>query len=311
MTFDFSNIKAKGKLGGFSSFSAVPAEGACIQEIPLELIDSFNNHPFSVVDNDDMAQLAASVRQNGIMNPAIVRVKPGGRYELISGHRRKRACELAGLATLKAEVRELSDEDAVIIMVDSNLQREKILASEKAFAYQMKYEAMKKQVGRPSAEKLPPAATASAGRTDELVGEIFGESKDTVRRYIRLTYLINPLLDMVDSERLSVRAAVELSYIPPTKQAIIAPCVQRYSDNITAAKAAEIREWTECGGLLDDEALYSLFTDKPIKKSNDKKPLTAIKFKQLKSYIPNTVLKEDYEDYIIRALMYYRDNANA
>ena len=158
MAFDFSNIKAKGKLNGLSFYSPV-SDNDSVHEIPLDLIDSFEGHPFSVVDNDDMVQLTESVKHNGIMNPAIVREKGSGRYELISGHRRKRACELAGLKILKAYVKQLTDEEATIIMVDSNLQREKILPSERAFAYKMKYEVLKKSVGRPSTDKLSPVAT--------------------------------------------------------------------------------------------------------------------------------------------------------
>lgn len=148
MAFDFSNIKAKGKLNGLSFYSPV-SDNDSVHEIPLDLIDSFEGHPFSVVDNDDMVQLTESVKHNGIMNPAIVREKGSGRYELISGHRRKRACELAGLKTLKAYVKQLTDEEATIIMVDSNLQREKILPSERAFAYKMKYEVLKKVLADP------------------------------------------------------------------------------------------------------------------------------------------------------------------
>lgn len=158
MAFDFSNIKAKGKLNGLSFYSSV-SDNDSVHEIPLDLIDSFEGHPFSVIDNDDMIQLTESVKHNGIMNPAIVREKGSGRYELISGHRRKRACELVGLETLKAYVKQLTDEEATIIMVDSNLQREKILPSERAFAYKMKYEVLKKSVGRPSTDKLSPVAT--------------------------------------------------------------------------------------------------------------------------------------------------------
>ena len=293
MAFDFSNIKAKGKLNGLSFYSSV-SDNDSVHEIPLDLIDSFEGHPFSVVDNDDMIQLTESVKHNGIMNPAIVREKGSGRYELISGHRRKRACELAGLETLKAYVKQLTDEEATIIMVDSNLQREKILPSERAFAYKMKYEVLKKSVGRPTTDKLSPVATKS-GRTDEQIGDMFGESKDTVRRYIRLTYLIK-----------EIRAAVEISYIEPAKQAILVPFMQKY--DVTINKAAELREWFDNGGLTDNETVTSLFTDKSAKKESSHKPPNAIKYKQIKSYIPDSVLKEDYQSYVIKALLFYRDN---
>ena len=304
MAFDFTNIKAKGKLNGLSFYSSV-SDNDSVHEIPLDLIDSFEGHPFSVVDNDDMVQLAESVKHNGIMNPAIVREKGSGRYELISGHRRKRACELAGLKTLKAYVKQLTDEEATIIMVDSNLQREKILPSERAFAYKMKYEVLKKSVGRPTTDKLSPVATKS-GRTDEQIGDMFGESKDTVRRYIRLTYLIKEIRDMVDDDKLSIRAAVEISYIEPAKQAILVPFMQKY--DVTINKAAELREWSDNGGLTDNETVTSLFTGKSAKKESSHKTPNAIKYKQIKSYIPDSVLKEDYQSYVIKALLFYRDN---
>ena len=309
MAFDFSNIKAKGKLNGLSFYSSV-SDNDSVHEIPLDLIDSFEGHPFSVVDNDDMIQLTESVKHNGIMNPAIVREKGSGRYELISGHRRKRACELAGLETLKAYVKHpgggaCSEQRLHSSLGDSNLQREKILPSEKAFAYKMKYDILKKSVGRPATDKLSPVATKS-GRTDEQIGDMFGESKDTVRRYIRLTYLIKEIRDMVDDDKLSIRAAVEISYIQPEKQAILVPFMQKY--DVTINKAAELREWFDNGGLTDNETVTSLFTDKSAKKESSHKPPNAIKYKQIKSYIPDSVLKEDYQSYVIKALLFYRDN---
>ena len=209
MPFDFSNIKAKGKLNGLSFYSSV-SDNDSVHEIPLDLIDSFEGHPFSIVDNDYMVQLAESVKHNGIMNPAIVREKGSGRYELISGHRRKRACELAGLKTLKAYVKQLTDEEATIIMVDSNLQREKILPSERAFAYKMKLEAMKRQGVRTD---LTLSQNETKSRSDEVLSKQVGESRAQVQRYIRLTELIPELLDLVDSKKLKFTVAVDISYI--------------------------------------------------------------------------------------------------
>ena len=191
-------------------------------------------------------------------------------------------------------------------MVDSNLQREKILPSEKAFAYKMKYDILKKSVGRPATDKLSPVATKS-GRTDEQIGDMFGESKDTVRRYIRLTYLIKEIRGMVDDDKLSIRAAVEISYIQPAKQAILVPFMQKY--DVTINKAAELREWFDNGGLTDNETVTSLFTDKSAKKESSHKPPNAIKYKQIKSYIPDSVLKEDYQSYVIKALLFYKENS--
>lgn len=173
-----------------------------IHEIPLSEIDEFPNHPFHVRLDEDMDQLVESIKERGIITPVTLRQKPDGRYEIVSGHRRTKACEIAGLTTVKAEIKELSRDEAIILMVESNLQRTTILPSEKAFSYKMRLEAMKRQVGRPSKENASPVATNSPqGRSDVELGEQVGESKDQVRRYIRLTNLIPPLLDLVDAEK--------------------------------------------------------------------------------------------------------------
>ena len=277
-----------------------------VKDISIYEITDFLNHPFKVKMDDKMVETIESVREHGVLVPALVREKPTGGYEMISGHRRKMASELAGKETMPCIVRNLSDDQAVIVMVDSNLQREKILPSERAFAYKMKYEVLKKSVGRPTTDKLSPVATKS-GRTDEQIGEMFGESKDTVRTYIRLTYLIKEIRDMVDDDKLSIRAAVEISYIEPAKQAILVPFMQKY--DVTINKAAELREWFDNGGLTDNETVTSLFTDKSAKKESSHKPPNAIKYKQIKSYIPDSVLKEDYQSYVIKALLFYKENS--
>ena len=190
-----------------------------IHEIPLSEIDEFPNHPFHVRLDEDMDQLVESIKERGIITPVTLRQKPDGRYEIVSGHRRTKACELAGLTTVKAEIKELSRDEAIILMVESNLQRTTILPSEKAFSYRMRLEAMKRQAGRPSKENASPVATNfSQGRSDVELGEQVGESKDQVRRYIRLTNLIPPLLDLVDSGKIAFRPAVELSYLTDDEQ---------------------------------------------------------------------------------------------
>ena len=177
-----------------------------IHEIPLSEIDEFPDHPFHVRLDEDMDQLVESIKERGIITPVTLRQKPDGRYEIVSGHRRTKACELAGLTTVKAEIKELSRDEAIILMVESNLQRTTILPSEKAFSYKMRLEAMKRQVGRPSKENASPVATNSPqGRSDVELGEQVGESKDQVRRYIRLTNLIPPLLDLVDTGKIAFR----------------------------------------------------------------------------------------------------------
>lgn len=179
---------------------------AKIRDIPLELIDDFPDHPYKVRDDEDMMQLAESIKERGVITPATVRQKEDGRYELISGHRRKRASELAGFETLRCEVVELDRDDATILMVESNLQRSVILPSEKAYAYKMRLDAMKRKAGRPSKENVSPVATNyPQGRSDVELAEQVGESKDQIRRYIRLTNLVDELLELVDEGRMKMR----------------------------------------------------------------------------------------------------------
>ena len=182
------------------------AKLAKIRDIPLELIDDFPDHPFKVRDDEDMMQLVESVKERGVITPATVRQKEDGRYELISGHRRKRACELAGFETLRCEVVDLTRDEATILMVESNFQRSQILPSEKAFAYKMRMEAMKRQAGRPSKENVSPVGTNL--RTDELIAQETGDSRNQIHRYIRLTNLVPELLDLVDEGRMKMRPAV-------------------------------------------------------------------------------------------------------
>lgn len=189
-----------------------------IRDIPLSEIDEFPDHPFKVLMDEDMEQLVESVKRNGVMTPATVRLKEDGRYELISGHRRKKACELAGLETLKCEVKDLTRDEAIIIMVESNLQRSVILPSEKAFAYKMRLEAMKRQGQRSDLTSSPLATKLQSGRSDTELGELVGESKDQIRRFIRLTELVPEILQMVDEKQIAFRPAVEISYLAEEQQ---------------------------------------------------------------------------------------------
>lgn len=185
-----------------------------IRDIPISEIDEFPDHPFKVLMDEDMEQLVESIKRNGVMPPATVRLKEDGRYELISGHRRKKACELAGLETLKCEVKELTRDEAIIVMVESNLQRSVILPSEKAFAYKMRLEAMNRQAGRPSKDNLTPMVSdLDTTRTNEKLGKEVGESREQIRRYIRLTELVPEILQMVDERQIAFRPAVEISYL--------------------------------------------------------------------------------------------------
>ena len=181
-----------------------------IYDIPIDQIDDFPDHPFKVIDDEDMLNLVESIKEYGVITPAIVRKKENGRYELIAGHRRKRACELAGLETLRSEVVDMERDEAIIFMVDSNLQRTKILPSEKAFSYKMRLEAMKRQGKRTDLTSTPVARKLRGRESAEILGEVVGEGKDNIRRYIRLTELIPEILEMVDREEIALRPAVEL-----------------------------------------------------------------------------------------------------
>ena len=190
-----------------------------IRDIPISEIDEFPDHPFKVLMDEDMEQLVESIKRNGVMTPATVLLKEDGRYELISGHRRKKACELAGLETLKCEVKELTRDEAIIVMVESNLQRSVILPSEKAFAYKMRLEAMNRQAGRPSKDNLTPMVSdLDTTRTNEKLGKEVGESREQIRRYIRLTELVPEILQMVDERQIAFRPAVEISYLTEEQQ---------------------------------------------------------------------------------------------
>lgn len=211
-----------------------------VQEIPIAEIDGFPDHPFHVEMDDAMREMAESVRRFGVLSPAVARQKEDGRYELISGHRRKKACELAGIDKMPVIVRNMDRDEAIIFMVDSNLQRERLLPSEKAFSYKMRLEAMKRKAGRPSKENASPLATNySSGRSDLDLAQIVGEGKDNIRRYIRLTELTPALLQMVDEGKIAFRPAVELSYLTKEEQASLHEAME--SEDCTPSLAQAIK----------------------------------------------------------------------
>lgn len=212
-----------------------------IREIPISQIDEFPDHPFKVLLDDDMEQLVESVKHYGVMTPATVRLKEDGRYELISGHRRKKACEIAGLETLKCEVKELTRDEAVIIMVDSNLQRSTILPSEKSFAYKMRLEAIKRQGERTDLTSVPLAQKLDKKTSREKLGEIVGESQDQIRRYIRLTELIPEILQMVDEQRIAFRPAVEISYLSEEQQYTLFEAMEYNEATLSLAQAIKMK----------------------------------------------------------------------
>ena len=234
-----------------------------IRDIPISEIDEFPDHPFKVLMDEDMEQLVESIKRNGVMTPATVRLKEDGRYELISGHRRKKACELAGLETLKCEVKEFTRDEAIIVMVESNLQRSVILPSEKAFAYKMRLEAMKRQAGRPPKENASPLATnLSKGRSDEELGELVGESKDQIRRYIRLTELVPEILQMVDERQIAFRPAVEVSYLTEEQQYTLLEAME-YNDATPSLDSYQNEEYNQDGKLTSEVIQSIMEEEKP------------------------------------------------
>ena len=226
-----------------------------VADIPLIEISDFPNHPYKVKQDESMLELAASIREKGVVNPALVRPKPEGGYEMVAGHRRKFASELAGKAVMPCIVRNLTDDEATIIMVDSNLQREKVLPSEKAFAYKMKLDAMKRQGKRSDLTSVPLAQKLQGKTSRQLLGEQVGESQDQIRRYIRLTELITPILDMVDEGKIAMRPAVELSYLPKEQQQVLLDTMEQEDCTPSHAQAIKMRKFAEAGKLNEDVIL--------------------------------------------------------
>ena len=272
-----------------------------IRDIPISEIDEFPDHPFKVLMDEDMEQLVESIKRNGVMTPATVRLKEDGRYELISGHRRKKACELAGLETLKCEVKDLTRDEAIIVMVESNLQRSVILPSEKAFAYKMRLEAMKRQAGRPPKENASPLATnLSKGRSDEELGELVGESKDQIRRYIRLTELVPEILQMVDERQIAFRPAVEISYLTEEQQYTLLEAMEYNDATPSLAQAIKMKKYNQ-DGKLTSEVIQSIMEEE--KPNQKEKP--AFRDERITKLIPKTVPRGQETDFVVKALEFY------
>ena len=273
------------------------AKQSRIQDIPLSEIDEFPDHPFKVLDDDDMAQLVESIQRNGVMTPAMVRRKEDGRYELISGHRRCRACALAGLTTLKCEVRELTHDEAVIIMVESNLQRSMILPSEKAFAYKMRLEAMNRQGQR---SDLTSSPVGTKLRSDAELAEKVGESRNQIQRYIRLTELVPEILQMVDEYRIAFRPAVELSYLTDEQQYSLLNAMSYYDATPSLSQATKMKKFSQEGKLSEDVISSIMQEEKP---NQRQKP--AFSDERINKLIPSTVPKGGENDYVVKALEFY------
>ena len=282
--------------------SRAEAEKERVQDIPIAEIDGFPDHPFHVDMDDAMSEMVESVKRFGVLSPAVARQKDDGRYELISGHRRKKACELAGMEKMPVIVRNMDRDEAIIFMVDSNLQRERLLPSEKAFSYKMRLEAMKRKAGRPSKENASPLATNySSGRSDLDLAQIVGEGKDNIRRYIRLTELTPDLLQIVDDGKIAFRPAVELSYLTKEEQASLHEAMESEDCTPSLAQAIKIKKFSQEGRLNDDVILSILSEEKPNQREVYRLPKDRID-----KYFPKGTPSEKIEEIICKALELYR-----
>ena len=268
-----------------------------IRDIPISEIDEFPDHPFKVLMDEDMEQLVESVKRNGVMTPATVRLKENGRYELISGHRRKKACELAGLETLKCEVKDLTRDEAIIIMVESNLQRSVILPSEKAFAYKMRLEAMDRQGKRNDLTSTP---LVSKSRSNEELADKVGESREQIRRFIRLTELVPEILQMVDEKQIAFRPAVEISYLAEEQQYTLLEAMSYNDATPSLAQAIKMKKFNQ-DGKLTDEVIQSIMEEE--KPNQKEKP--AFRDERITKLIPKTVPKGQETDFVVKALEFY------
>ena len=272
-----------------------------IRDIPLTEIDDFPDHPFKVRDDEDMAQLIESIKERGVITPATVRQKEDGRYELISGHRRKRACELAGFDTLRCEVVELNRDEATILMVESNYQRSQILPSEKAFAYKMRSEAMKRQAGRPSKDNSSPVGIDLRGKQSlDLMSEECGDSRNQIHRYIRLTNLVPELLDYVDEGRIKMRPAVELSFLDEDSQRDVVDEIDLNDATPSHDQTIRMRKFFE-EGKLTTEAIQAIMAEE---KPNQREKIV-LRGDRVRQLIPKNIPISQTEDFVCKALEHY------
>lgn len=272
-----------------------------IKPVPISELKPFTEQPFKVKLDEDMDALVESIKQCGVLTPVIARPHKDGGYEILSGHRRVKACELAGITDIPVVVKNLDDDTATILLVDSNLQREHILPSEKAFAYQMKLEAMKRKAGRPSKENVSQIGTNfEKGRSDVELAEQVGESRNQIQRYIRLTNLIDPILDMVDNNQIAMNAAVEISYLGSKEQAAVMQSIEKEETSPSIAQARKMRQFHQEGKLSDTVIESIMMEQKPetvkITLGEDK----------LKKYFPKSYSKAKMEEIILKLLDKWR-----
>ena len=271
-----------------------------LMDIPISKIQDFPDHPYKVKDDENMVELVESIKTRGLIQPVLVRPIDNGMYEMVSGHRRKRAFEIAGIEKIPARVQNLTKDEAILSMVDSNLQRDEILPSEKAFAFKMRLEAMKRQAGRPSKNSVPLAQNFEGKTSREILGEQVGESQDQIRRYIRLTNLIPEMLDLVDEKKIAMRPAVEISYLTPEEQMMIFEIYE--SDEVTPslAQAQKMRKLSEQNQLNADTVLAILTAPKPNQAEAIKIPE-----ERINKFFGKNYTKQQKEEHILKALEYY------
>lgn len=273
-----------------------------IYDIPISEIDDFPDHPFYVRNDEDMDQLVASVKERGIITPVMLRRKEDGRYEIVSGHRRKKACELAGLEKIKAEIRDLTRDEAIMLMVESNLQRSKILPSEKAFAYKMRLDAMRRQQGERTDLTSAPLGQKLDGKTTrEQIADQSPDSHSQIQRYIRLTNLVPELLHMVDDGRIALRPAVELSYLHPAEQLSLVDTISYEESTPSLAQAIKMRQFSR-EGKLDSDVILSIMCET---KGNQQEKIR-IPTDRIRKYIPKDLTPQKTEEYILAALEHYQ-----
>ena len=272
-----------------------------IKPVPISELKPFTEQPFKVKLDEDMDALVESIKQCGVLTPVIARPHKDGGYEILSGHRRVKACELAGITDIPVVVKNLDDDTATILLVDSNLQREHILPSEKAFAYQMKLEAMKRKAGRPSKENSEQFALNFQGKqSSEILGEQVGESKDQIRRYIRLTNLIDPILDMVDNNQIAMNAAVEISYLGSKEQAAVMQSIEKEETSPSIAQARKMRKFHQDGNLSNAVIDSIMMEQKP------ETVKITLGEEKLKKYFPKSYSKAKMEEIILKLLDKWR-----
>ena len=296
MPIDSGNLALKGLDDLFSTEENRQEEQReQVQQIPIDALHPFTNHPFKVLDDEAMTRTVESIAQYGVLAPLIARPRPEGGYEIISGHRRQYAAKLAGLDTLPVIVRQMSDDAAVILMVDSNLQREHILPSERALAYKMKLDAMRRTSGRPSKENVSQIGTQK--RSDQIMAEELGESRNQIQRFIRLTNLIPELLDMVDEKKISFNPAVELSYLDESQQRDFLEAMDGTQNAPSVSQAQQLKKMAQCGEFTYEKAFDILGQEK-----KSEQDTVTIKNDILRKYFPRSYTPRQMEEKIIQLL---------